>query len=155
MIKKTNKWLLTGTSLFLALSLSFCSKEEEAKEVEYSSATIKGQVTAELDATNSELEDAPEGTQITVWISSEDLVTHASGSEYERKYYQAEVDGSGEYSVDVDVNNKEVKVHIVPNEFEYDQETSSGEERKIFSATEQTVTALPEQTKVVDFSYTP
>lgn len=152
-----NKLLLFSASLLLAMTISSCEEEKDESKPEYSTATIKGHVTAPLDDTASGMEDVT-STTITFWISTEDLVTQSSGKKtYDKRYYHAEVDAEGKYSVKIDVNNQPVDVTIEPNDFAVDDyvNPSGDEERRAYSPVtpSQTVTVTPKATKVVDIVY--
>lgn len=156
MTSRINKWFLIPLSLFFAFSFTQCEEEEEATEPDLNSATVKGKVTANLNDTIVGDTNAPKGTQITLWISTEDLVTKSKASKtYEKRYYQAKVDGNGEYSVQVDVNKDPVTVNVEPNDFEYDKviNTDGDKQRTVYTSADQTVTVAPEQTEIVDIAY--
>lgn len=152
---KKRKWLMLPLTLFLAFTLTQCEEEEEPEQ-ELNSATIKGKVTAPLIDTIPGDTNAPQGTQITVWISTEDLVTRSNPSKtYEKKYYQANVNGNGKYSVDVDVNKDPVTVYIEPNDFEVDDYVNPAgeEERRVYTAPDQQTQVVQGDTKIVDIQY--
>lgn len=156
MINKMNKWFLIPLSLFFAFSFTQCEKEEKSSEPELSTATVKGKMTANLNDTIPGDTSAPKGTKVTLWISTEDLVTKSKASKtYEKRYYQATADGNGEFSVQVDVNKDPVTVNVEPSDFEYDKviNTNGDEQRTVYTSPDQTVTVTPKQTKVVDIAY--
>jgi hypothetical protein len=156
MINKMNKWSLIPLSLLLAFTLAQCEKEEESSEPDLKTATVKGKMTADLNDTIPGDTSAPKGTKVTLWISTEDLVTKSSPSKtYEKRYYQATANSDGEFSVQVDVNKDPVTVNIEPSDFEYDKvlNTNGDKQRTVYTAPNQTVTVTPEQTKIVDIAY--
>lgn len=153
---KMNKWMMLPMALFLSFTLTQCEDEEETQEPELTTATVKGKATANLIDTIPGDTNVPEGTTITLWISTEDLVTKSEPSKtYEKRYYQAEVDGEGMYSATVDVHKDPVTVHVEPNDFEVDDyvNIAGNEERRAYSANPATVDVMPDGTRIVDIQY--
>jgi hypothetical protein len=152
--------LLVGV-IFSAFALTFssCKKkdDENSSTATNGKATIKGQVTAPLDLTNSSTEMAPAGTVILAKINSMDLVSNPNNSNYADIVYSTTVDGNGNYEIQVDANAKPVSVTIMPQDFIADQvagtTTSPTTQRKVYTASQATTSVVKGGTQVVDIAY--
>jgi len=143
--------------LFIAL-LSSCKKEEATNAPStVGTATLSGQVQAELDLTNTSMENAPSGTKIVAVINSGDLVPdYKEGMVYENITYETTVDGGGNYTFSgIAAANKEVTVTVYPADFVYYQkQPDNSTVRKVYSiATPLTQIVIKGTSKVLDINY--
>lgn len=105
----------------LLTSLSSCNKDEESNALEPGTATISGKLRANLDETDIQLQNAPEGTGVTFIISGEDLDRNPNPSyDYEDVIVKATVDGNGEYSATLPAAKKNINVQVVFDDFEHE-----------------------------------
>ena len=96
-----------------------------------SNATVTGYAFARLVDTigAADSQYAPNGTVITAWIDSRDLLAYADNTDsiytqapYARKYYTGSVGANGKYNITVDVSlYRNATVHIEPQSFSYNQ----------------------------------
>lgn len=154
------KTVLSGfilASLLLIAVLSGCKKEEATNApTNVGTATLTGNVKAELNLTNTDLENAPAGTKIIAVISSEDLVTNPTPNvEYENISYETTIDGSGNYTFSsIAAANKEVTVDIYPADFIYYQvQPDNTTRRVVYSVDKITTVVIKNRTTVQDFNY--
>jgi hypothetical protein len=112
--------------------ISSCSKDEDNKNerATLGQTTITGKATADLILNNGQLENVPAGTVILATISTRDLVLNETpGATYATKTYTATVDGSGNYTLNIEAGTKPVTVTITPNPFTFDQVLENGTTR--------------------------
>lgn len=156
-MKKIN--LLLAGVLFTAFvfTTSSCKKDDEetATPATNGSATITGRATAELDATNTDIENAPAGTVIIATFDSQDLVNNPSG-DYAQMVVRGEVDGNGNFTINVPANSKIVNVTLRPQDFEYNKvisTTAPTTRRTAYSAGTQPVTVVNGGNEIVSITY--
>ncbi|MFB6306620.1 MAG: hypothetical protein ABEH43_06480 [Flavobacteriales bacterium] len=161
--KKTTKVLasLMLGGLFTAVITlnSGCSADSGGEELELSTATIKGKVNVDYDKTNSETneDDPPDGTLVTAWINTRDLVhSPTPGKKYKKKYFTTEIK-NGKFELDdVEVNNKEVDVTLEFDHFYEDQTTTDPAtgnkvtEEKKFTTPDASVSIRKGQVKIIN-----
>ena len=124
-------------------------------------ATITGKVWAQLVDTfgTPGMQAAPSGTTIAAWIDTRDLIVNPDGgATYAKKYYTATVDGSGNYTLNVDVSMyQSATVHIMPAQFTYNQvvngSTGVTTSRKIYTGITADVTVINNGTSIEDLMY--
>lgn len=106
-------------------------------------ATIQGKVLANLDETNDttdsgapqvQYEIAPAGTKLKLVLDYEDFanVNHTQGVQEEDLTYTLELDGSGNYSIELPVPNWPVDARIYLDDFAAQIETDEGDEDAVF-----------------------
>ncbi len=155
------KTVLTGfilASLLLITVFSGCKKDEETNAPSnVGTATLTGQVRAELNLNNSDLEYAPAGTKIIAVINSADLVSNPiPGVVYEKISYETVVDANGTYTFSgIAAGPKDVTVTLYPVDFIYYQvQLDNTTLRKIYTvAGNPTQVVVKGSTKVLDISY--
>ena len=155
------KTVLSGfilASLLLIVVISGCKKEEATNAPSnVGTATLSGKVQAQLDLSNTTIENVPTGTKIIAVINSADLVTNpVVGVTYENISYETNVNSSGEYTfTNIAAANKDVTVTLYPVDFTYDQVQGDTitHTRKIFSANPPTVVVIKGTTKYSDIFY--
>jgi len=124
-------------------------------------ATISGRTLADLDATIAGLEDAPSGLKISSYIEPEQLinyVNHTGDGEilsiaYEQTTNNTNTDASSDYNIVVPATGSGLKVVIIANDFQYDQITVGGPQRKVFKAISDTITAVSGVNYFTDITY--
>ncbi len=157
---------------FLGLALfSSCEEDDQSSPATLDTtktATITGIVEAQLDlmndTTETTLEAAPNGTKLIFTVDADDYVLNPDeGINYNTLIYEVEVT-NGAYTIEVPAVEKGVDITITPVDFAYNQKqidfdaelddfVYTDEQRKVYTADEITVTVLPGQTKIVDFTY--
>jgi len=155
------KTVLSGfvlASLLLIAVISGCKKEEAPNAPSnVGTATLSGKVQAQLDLSNTTIENVPTGTKIIAVINSADLVTNpVAGVTYENISYETNVNSSGDYTfTNIAAANKDVTVTLYPVDFVYDQVQwdTITHTRKIFSANPPTVVVIKGTTKYSDIFY--
>lgn len=146
MIKK-NVPIMSTAFIATIVALASCSKNKYTNTDQLASlgsATISGKAYAKLVDTvgAAAVQYAPSGTVIKAWIDSKDLVIgDATGLMFAKRYFSGTVDGSGKYSINIDLSKyKPGTVHIAPENFEYDVVIKSGKtvktEHRKFKCTE-------------------
>lgn len=100
-----------------------CDKTEEVEPGTNPTATIKGKVYANLDATDGDMEYAPVGTKVFFRINAQDLVLNPDPAyAYQTLQYETTVDANGEYSISLPtVDHQAVNVAITGDQFEAEQ----------------------------------
>ncbi len=157
-MKKTVLSGLILASLILMTVLVGCKKEEATNAPSsIGVATLTGNIKAELDLTNSDMENCPGGTKIIAIINSGDLVPDG-GNEvvYENIIYETTVDGSGNYTFNnIAAGNKEVTVTLYPADFVYYQKQwDNNTVRKVYKVNgNPEIDLIKGQTKILDFNY--
>lgn len=105
-----------------------CNKDEDVDPGTNPKATIMGTVYANLDATDGDLEYAPQGTEIFFRINSQDLVLNPkAGYTYQTLQFSTTVGADGAYSISLpSVVHQAVNVSIQANQFEAQQTIAAG-----------------------------
>lgn len=147
----------------LMISLNSCKKKEEetTPAALTSTATLKGNVKAVLNATNTDEEFAPSGTKLIVTINSADLVDDPIPNySYKTLTYEATVDGSGNYSFSIPAGSQIFSVKLNGVDFTYDQTIwdpsnpgSTTTERKVYTVPQTTVSIQAGDIKINDLYY--
>ena len=155
-MKKVFYSLLVLTGIFVAVSFTSCKKKTTSSADPISStATIKGKIQADLDATNTTLELAPAGTRIIAVINAADLIENPqSGVTYGNIEYSTTVDASGEYALTVAAGTKPVTVTIKCDDFVYSKViTGAAPVRTIYAGPTSGTVVYKNQIKWVDMTY--
>ncbi len=115
--------LISLLSFVYLFTFSGCGEDEEIyTPPAMTNAVIKGEVKCDLDLTNFELENAPQGTKIISQIDAIDLVANpVPGYPYGVLTFETTVDGNGDYSITVNAGTQNIDVTIYPEDFVYDQ----------------------------------
>ena len=133
-----------------------CDKTEEVDPGTTPTATITGTVYADLDLSDANMEEAPQGTEIYFRINAQDLVlTPQAGYTYQTLQYKATVDADGKYSIKLpSANHAAVAVNILGNQFET-QQTQADDSYKdvVFFHAGVVQGTLADQTYYVDLAY--
>ncbi|GAA4470428.1 hypothetical protein GCM10023093_31700 [Nemorincola caseinilytica] len=128
-------------------ALVSCSKNKYKNTDQLASlgkATVSGKAYARTVDTSGAavIQYAPSGTVIKAWIDGRDLVIgDSTGLLFGKRYFTGTVDGSGKYSISIDVSKyRSGLVHIAPVTFEHDVIIKSGKtvktERRKFKCDE-------------------
>ena len=113
-----------------------------------------------MDTAATVWETAPSGTKIAFKIAMNELNDQAPNDEF--LIYEATVDGSGNFTIDVPTNSDGVNVEIIPDDFIYDKKMftyeypswiSDGTERTVYSIGSWNVTVTTNKNEVQDFDY--
>ncbi len=155
------KTILSGfilASLLFVAILSGCKKDEATNAPSnVGTAILKGKVQAELNQTNTNLENVPAGTKIIAVINSADLITNPTpGVVYEDISYETTIDDNGNFSFNsIAAANKEVTVTLYPVDFEYNQiQWDNTTVRKVYTVNPNpTQVVVKGSTKYLDFNY--
>lgn len=144
-----------------AMMFASCEKDDP-KEVNVStSATITGNVQAQLDLRNdttnfvTNLENV-EGINIYARINTADLTTNVDPSfNYPSKVYKATTDADGNYELNVKAGSKTVAVEIYGDEFKRDVvlDSNNNTQSVNFSMMTDSITVTHQQTKIYDIVY--
>ena len=118
-------------------------------------ATITGQVTAELDNTATGREKAPVGTVLLFTVNASDYTT-VSSSGTQKLVYTASVDANGSYTVAVPALTKSITVTVTGDDFAYDQRlTATTTSRTIYKLSSTSTTIVLGKKTVLDLQYNP
>lgn len=133
-----NKLSIIASAVILLTGLSSCVKVEDentSPKTDLGKATIKGNIFADLDLTNSE-KDAMSGVTVSFYLNIQDLISNYNYYYYGNNYsnyfngyrsYSGTTDANGNYSVDVEVGTKGSTVYMVyPEIFNADQKQENG-----------------------------
>ncbi|MBL7111544.1 MAG: hypothetical protein ISS19_06355 [Bacteroidales bacterium] len=156
--------LLSVFSAALLLMSISCSKDEvpELTERNVPQAIIQGKVWADLNVTLPGYENAPTGTQIMAQVWTGDLMPiEDEAFVHTYQSYEANVDGSGNYSVSVDATTEGLNVRFIMDDFEYNQVQGTNPadssqippKRKIYSAFDLSVGVVAGKTTIKDIYY--
>jgi hypothetical protein len=104
-----------------------CDKVEEVEPGTNPNATISGYVYANLDATDGDLEKAPQGTKVFFRINAQDLVLNPQpGYVYQTLQYETTINVDGMYSITLPTaTHQAVPVTIQADQFEADQQVGA------------------------------
>lgn len=150
--------------ILVLLSTSFyfvsCDKDEDTESPEMTTAIITGKVEAELDLSNTGIENAPQGTKLFARINAEDLVTNPiNGYNYEDIVFETNIDNDGNYSFTINAGVSSVNVEIFGNEFRHNQLLyyESGNpvrQEKVYSLPANITTSVSKgTTRILDLTY--
>ena len=156
--------LLTFAAIVaLFMSVTSCKKAKSNMDqlATLGKATVTGKVWAPLVDTfgTPGLQNAPSGTTISAWVDTRDLIVNPDGTaSYAKRYYTAAVDGSGNYTLTVDVSQYQpATIHIMPAQFVYNQvvdgTTGTTTQRKIYYGVDADVTVIKDGTSYADLMY--
>lgn len=147
----------------LLTTLSSCNKDEESNALEPGTATISGKLRANLDETNIQMQNVPEGTGVTFIISGEDLDRNPNPNyDYEDVIVKATVDGNGEYSATLPAAKKNINVQAVFDDFEFDATILTTDddgfqtavtERRTFNRADANISIVDGQVLIRDYEY--
>ncbi len=162
MSKKITLFTITAIAALFMFATS-CKKASNNTDqlATLAKATISGKVYAQLaDTIGSGMQAAPAGTTIAAWIDTRDLVVNPDFSAtYAKRYYTAQVDASGNYTLTVDVSRYQpATVHIMPAQFTYNQVVygtggTITTERKIYYGVDADVTVINGGASYEDLMY--
>lgn len=141
-------------SLGMLMIFTSCKKEEITADP-LPTATIIGEVHANLDITNTSLESAPAGTKIFFRINSQQLALDPlPGYNYQTLQYETTVDANGDYSITLPcVAHQNVAVTITLDDLRYDVVTGAGDVETYFNGTQQTQGIRDGETHYLDLFY--
>jgi len=157
--------LLTITAIVaLFMSVTSCKKASSNTDqlATLGKTTITGKVWAQLiDTLGSGIQYAPAGTTIAAWVSTGDLIVIPdAGATYANRFYTATVDGSGNYTLTVDVSMYQpATIHIMPAQFTYNQVIPSfpgpgtTTQRKVYDGVSADVTVINGVASIKDLMY--
>ncbi|MDR9399334.1 MAG: hypothetical protein RI562_09740 [Salibacter sp.] len=143
-----------------AMIFASCEKDDPKEVNVTSSATITGNVQAQLDLRNdtnfvTNLENV-EGVNIYARISTADLTTNVDPNfNYPSKVYKATTDADGNYELNVKAGSKTVSVEIYGDEFKRDVvlDSNNNTQSVNFSMMTDSITVTHQQTKIYDIVY--
>lgn len=155
-MKKVFYSLLVLTGIFVAVSFTGCKKKTtSSSDPIASTATIKGRVQADLDATNSSYEKAPAGTRVIAIINAQDLIENPQvGVTYGNIEYASTINSEGEYTISVAAGTKPVNVTIKCDDFVYTKILSAtSSTRTVYTGPTSGTTIYKDQIKWIDMNY--
>lgn len=143
-----------------AMIFASCEKDDPKEVNVTSSATITGNVQAQLDLRNdtnfvTNLENV-EGVNIYARINTADLTTNVDPNfNYPSKVYKATTDSDGNYELNVKAGSKTVAVEIYGDEFKRDVvlDSNNNTQSVNFSIMTDSITVTHQQTKIYDIVY--
>jgi hypothetical protein len=143
-----------------AMIFASCEKDDPKEVNVTSSATITGNVQAQLDLRNdtnfvTNLENV-EGVNIYARINTADLTTNVDPNfNYPSKVYKATTDSDGNYELNVKAGSKTVAVEIYGDEFKRDVvlDSNNNTQSVNFSMMTDSITVTHQQTKIYDIVY--
>lgn len=158
--------LASATMLVIVAVVTSCKKEEPVA-AKLPTGKIVGTAYANLDKTNDsaltavntheEREFAPSGTKVVAQVDPKDYTsaTEAAAITYEKIVYEATVGSNGAFSFDtIKAYGNNVNVTLIYSDFVSDQKVSSTKNvKKVFSAPNQTVSVVANQTQMVEPTY--
>jgi len=142
---------------------SACKKEDENTPLPAGTGTVKGRMTANLDATSLTPAGVPLGTGITFVIDGADLDNNPDPTfNYDKVITRAVVGSNGNYSVNLPVRKTPIDVEVIFDDFEFNatvittndqgfQETVVA--RRVFSRPSEFITLVEGQVVVLDRKY--
>ncbi len=124
-------------------------------------ATISGKTFADLDLTLSGLETAIKGLNISAYIAQKQLINyinHKGEGKITSIVCDADIknsttDADGNYSIKVPAGKAGLKVVIVSDDFVYQQKTTTGTQRHVYKAKNDTVTVFSTMKRIHDIVY--
>jgi hypothetical protein len=108
---------LTGIVVMSMLILSSCKKQDPTSLVLETgkTATISGEVYAQLDYSNSVTENAPNGTRLFITVSNSEYLAGAQGV----TIFETTVGSDGKYTFTIPVTDEGINITIEGEDFDY------------------------------------
>lgn len=151
------KTLILPALLLAGMFVTSCDKEVESTALTVNlsrTVTVKGYVYAELNNRSAGLEFAPAGTLIYCSVPYSDLNPNATGGKWADT---VRVEGNGQFSVNVPVDDNGVNLTIEAEAFEYNQVQPFGaisnSIKKFYTAAPVVVAVSTTHTPVVEVFY--
>lgn len=110
-------------------------------------ATINGRTLADLDLTTTGMESAPSGLQVSTLVEAGQLVNYVNHTgdgeilsiSYEQIVNNVDTDANSDFSLIVPATGAGLKIVLTADDFQYNQITAAGAQRKIFKAISDTL----------------